>query len=110
MQKQIYPLGSQNRGDILLSVLSHLFGGADADYGQGHGYHAAHRIGKAEPRFKHAGIRALDAAGGVEAVEARGKLGDVLVYAAGVVVAGGEAYLFRKRRKLLYKLALLRSR
>ena len=43
-------------------------------------------------------------------MEARGKLGDKLVDAAGVIVAGGEAYLLRKRRKLLYKLALLRSR
>ena len=40
-------------------------------------------------------------------MEACGKLGDILVDAAGVIVARGKADLLGKQRDLLYKLALL---
>ena len=65
------------------SKKSHFFGRRYADDGQGESYDAAHGVGKAQARVENALLRALDAAGGIEPVEACGKLGDILVDAAG---------------------------
>ena len=82
----------------------HLLRRGDADDGEGDGDDAAHAVSEQEPGLQHALLRALDAADGVEAVEAGGKLGDVLVDAAGVVVPGGQADLLRQGGQLLDEL------
>ena len=86
--------------------LLHLLRGADADDGEGHGDHAAHAVGQQKSCLQHAGLRALDAAAGVETVEAGGQLRDVLVDAAGIVVPGGQADLLRQGGQLLDELPL----
>ena len=85
----------------------HSFGGGDADDGEGECYHTACGVGKQEAGIPQLRLRILYTAGGVEAVEACRKLGDVLVYTAGVVVPCRKPQLLRQRRKLLYKLTLL---
>ena len=58
------------RGISYFSFGLHLLGGGDADDAEGDGEDAAHGVRQQEAGFQHSGLRALDAADGVEPVEA----------------------------------------
>ena len=64
------------RGISYFSFGLHLLGGGDADDAEGDGEDAAHGVRQQEAGFQHSGLRALDAADGVEPVEACGSFPD----------------------------------
>ena len=101
--------GLMQKGRALQRALAfflHFLRGGGADNGEGDRDDPAHTVAELEARLQQAGLGILDAADRVEAMKAPGKLGDVLVHAAGVVVARGKADLVRQGGELLDKLLL----
>ena len=101
---------SDNKNSRTLSgsfyLYLHFLRCGDTDDAERNGDNTADAVSQQQTCFHQLRLHILDAADGVEAVETGCKLGNVLVDAAGVVVAGSQTDFLGQQSQLLDKLVL----